>query len=99
MYAPTPPQAWTWGNSGRNILFGPGLWNWDVSLLKNFGITERFRLQFRGDFLDAFNHFNLGGPSATIADTRDGGLPNSEAGKIFGGGGSRVVQVGAKFVF
>jgi hypothetical protein len=94
-----PPQQWTWGNGARNLLFGPGNWNWDMSLQKVFKVTERARLQFRSDFLDAFNHFNLGNPSTAIADTRDGGLPIATSGKIFGGGGSRVIQVGAKIMF
>ena len=93
------PQPWTFGNSSRNLLFAPGSWNWDVSLSKSFYAKERFRLQLRADFLDAFNHFNLGAPSATIADTRDGGTPITTAGKIYGGSGSRVVQVGAKLTF
>jgi hypothetical protein len=56
-------------------------------------------LQVRADFLDAFNHFNLGTPSSTIADTRDGGSPNASAGKIFTGSGNRIVQLGLKYVF
>jgi hypothetical protein len=94
-----PPQPWTWGNGARNLLFGPGSWNWDISAQKVFKVTERARLQFRSDFLDAFNHFNLGNPSAAIADTRDGGLPIATSGKIFGGSGSRVIQVGARISF
>ncbi len=57
------------------------------------------RLQVRADFLDAFNHFNLNNPTATIADTRDGGTPNALSGLITGGSGSRVVQVGARLSF
>jgi Carboxypeptidase regulatory-like domain len=94
-----PPQPWNWGNSSRDSVFGPGFWNWDISLMKNFKVTERVRLQFRGDFLDAFNHFNLSNPSSTIADTRDGGTAIPGAGKIFGGSGNRVVQVGARISF
>jgi hypothetical protein len=94
-----PPQPWQWGNSERNIIFGPGRINWDIGLQKTFAIVEAHRLQVRADFLDAFNHFNLGAPSATIADTRDGGLPNVTAGKIFGGSGSRVIQFGLKYMF
>ncbi len=94
--APTP---WAWGNSSRNMLFGPGAWNWDISLSKNFHIQDRVRLQVRADFLDAFNHFNLNNPTATIADTRDGGTPNALSGLITGGSGSRVIQVGAKLSF
>jgi hypothetical protein len=41
------PQ-FTYGNSGRNILFGPGLRNIDLSLTKSFPLGETRRLQFRG---------------------------------------------------
>src|SRR5262249_40748307 len=40
-----PPAKWTWGNSARNMLFGPGLWNWDVSATKSFALSERLRLR------------------------------------------------------
>ncbi len=93
------PQPWAWGNSARNLLFGPGSWDWDMSGQKVFAVRERVRFELRGDFLDAFNHFNLSNPSNQIADTRDGGLPIATAGKIYGGTGSRVIQVGAKLMF
>ena len=75
------------------------MWNWDIGLQKSFRITEKHRVQLRGDFLDAFNHFNLGTPNGAIADTRDGGLPNPSSGKIFTGSGSRVIQLGLKYIF
>ena len=97
-----PPQEWQWGNAERNNIYGPGFWDWDIGLQKAFPVREKSRLQLRADLLDAFNHFNLGSPSssaAAIPDTRDGGLPNPSAGKIFGGSGNRVIQVGLKFMF
>lgn len=94
-----PPQPWQWGNSERNSVYGPGSWNWDLGVQKSFAVTEAHRFQLRGDFLNAFNHFNLGSPNATIADTRDGGLPNPNSGKIFGGSGNRIIQLGLKFMF
>lgn len=97
-----PPQPWTWGNASRNVVWGPGYSNWDISLMKSFSLWERLHLDFRGDFLDAFNHFNLGNPSGNgtvVADTRDGGLPITATGKIYGGTGNRIVQVGARIVF
>jgi hypothetical protein len=93
------PQPWQWGNAERNSVFGPGSWNWDIGVQKQIAITEQHHLQIRADFLDAFNHFNLAAPSATIADTRDGGLPSATAGKIFGGSGNRIVQLGLKYAF
>lgn len=94
-----PPQPWQYGDSARNMLFGPGFWNYDIGIQKTFAITEHHRIQLRGDALDALNHFNLGSPNATIADTRDGGLPNPNAGKILGGSGSRITQIGLKYWF
>jgi hypothetical protein len=95
-----PPQPWQWGNSEPNIVYGPGRRNWDIGLHKSFALaSESRRLQLRADFLDAFNHYNLGQPSATIADTRDGGLPSATAGKIFSGSGNRLIQLGLKYRF
>jgi hypothetical protein len=94
--APTP---WTWGDSFRNGFFAPGYWDWDVSALKNFRITEVQQLQFRCDALDIANHFNLGTPNATIADTRDGGVAVPVAGKVTTGSGSRIIQFGLNYSF
>ncbi len=94
-----PPAPWQWGDSQRNSVFGPGFWNYDIGVQKTFTITERQRLQFRCDGLDAFNHFNLGNPNATIADMRDGGLPIPTSGKITTGSGSRIIQLGLKYMF
>jgi carboxypeptidase family protein len=99
------PQPWAWGNSSRNSVYGPGFWNWDLGLQKLFSITEHHSLQLRGDFLNAFNHFNLANPTTgtvttTIADLRDGGLPTPTAGKILTGTGNpRVIQLGLKYMF
>ena len=94
-----PPQPWKYGNAARNMLFGPGYYNWDIGIQKAFQLAEKHRLQFRCDFLNALNHFNLGNPNATIADMRDGGLPNPLAGKITGGSGNRIIQLGLKYIF
>lgn len=94
-----PPQPWTWGNSARDSLFGPGYEDWDMSALKDFTVKERMTLELRADFFDAFNHFNLGTPDATIADTRDGGLPVPTAGKIYTGSDNRTIQVGLRLQF
>ena len=95
------PAPWTYGNSQRNAYWGPGRYNWDVSLMKSFRIPvhENLRLQLRGDFLNATNHFNLGGPGATIPTPELGGTPIPTAGLITGGSGNRVVQVGLRLQF
>ncbi len=53
-------------------LRGPGYYNWDMSFQKNFQITERFRLQFRSDFLNAFNRVNLAAPNTSVDQSTTG---------------------------
>jgi hypothetical protein len=46
---------------------GPGIQMWDLSLFKQFKITERYRLQFRTEFFNAFNHPNFANPNASYS--------------------------------
>jgi hypothetical protein len=55
-----------------NGLRGPGFYNWDISLQKNFLLTERFRLEFRSDFLNTFNRVNLAVPNTTVQTSTTG---------------------------
>ena len=74
----TPAAAWftpaqfTYGNAGRNILYGPGRINWDFSLFKNFPITEKWNLQFRSEFFNLFNTPQFGLPNASIGSPAAG---------------------------
>jgi len=45
--------------TARNAFRGPGAWNVDMSVMKNFRLTERFQLQFRAEAFDLFNHHNM----------------------------------------
>ena len=45
--------------TGRDVFRGPGNWTFDLAVYKNFEITERFRLQFRAEAFNVFNHSNL----------------------------------------
>ena len=42
---------------------GPSVDNWDISAVKNFHVAEKWRLQFRAEFLNALNHSNLASPN------------------------------------
>jgi hypothetical protein len=46
----------TFGTLGRNAIRGPGINNWDLSLIKRTSITERLKIEFRAEFFNAFNH-------------------------------------------
>ena len=45
--------------NARNAFRGPGYWNVDIGIYKTFFLGERFKLQFRGELYNAFNHANL----------------------------------------
>ena len=90
------PAAYTFGNFGRNVLIGPGLFQFDAGLFKNFRLTERVGLQFRSEFFNAFNNVNFGKPNT-----------NFDAGAgVFGSIGglapqqfARQIQFGLKIIF
>ncbi len=61
------PAPFTYGNSARNSLWGPGVINWDQAIYKRFGITERINLEFRAEFFNIMNHANFDVPAANIS--------------------------------
>ena len=74
------PACATFGNAARNGLFGPNLFNADLSLAKTFPITERFKAQLRAESFNAFNHVNLGQPNATVDSPTAGKITGLAAG-------------------
>jgi hypothetical protein len=63
------PQ-YTFGNSGRNTVIGPGLNSADASLDKNMRLTERLKLQLRLDVFNLFNHPNFGTPQNSLVGNK-----------------------------
>ena len=60
------PARFTIGNSGRNILRGPGISNQDLALQKDFHFSERMYLEFRAEYFNVFNVTNLSNPNANV---------------------------------
>src|ERR1039458_2791819 len=67
----TNPSVGTFGNCSPQLsdLRSPHYSDIDLSLHKDFPITERFRLQFRTDFVNAFNHVQLNAPNMGLGST------------------------------
>jgi len=81
----------TFGNEGRNPIYGPGQYNVDLSFFKATRIAERATLEFRWEMFNALNHANLGNPNTTF---------NSSAfGRIDTVTGPRIMQAGMKVIF
>ncbi len=53
--------------NARAFYLGPGAWNTDISVVKDFPLTERVKLRFSADFFNAFNH-----PNDAVPDTTTG---------------------------
>lgn len=86
------PALFTYGNAGRNILYGPGRVNFDFSVFKEFRIKEGLRVQFRTECFNLLNTTQFDLPNASIGA--------SQAGMITGIVGTpRQIQLGAKLVF
>ena len=95
-----PPAPLQFGNLGPNVIDGPGYWNLDASLFRNFKITERWNLQIRGEAFSVVNTPQWGQPNTDYTSANFGlitGLANQLPGGQ--GGGARQIQLGAKLTF
>ena len=87
------------GNAGRNTIIGPGLTNFDFSLVKNTPWGESKNLQFRAEFFNIFNHPNFFEPDPNIFTSATSGI-NPTAGRVSSTAStSRQIQFGLKFTF
>jgi hypothetical protein len=107
----TAAPAGTQGNFGRNVLRGFGAWQVDVGLQRQFRLTERFQLRFRGEFFNIFNHPNFGNPTnlltsplfgrstQTLANSLGSGGANGGLNPLYQIGGPRSIQFALKLQF
>ena len=83
------------GNARVGSILGPGRHLWDLSLRKQFVVAEKYKLQFRGDMFNSFNHVNL--------NLNNGGLIVNQAannyGTITNAAPGRQVQLGLRLTF
>jgi hypothetical protein len=79
------------GDLGRNTFAGPGYWDANISLLRNFGFSERVHLQIRAEAFNVFNHTNF-----LIGENR---LNKPNFGQAGGTAPPRNLQFGLKLSF
>jgi hypothetical protein len=85
------PVGARFGTSGRNIISGPGFFNLDASLFKIFSLTERFKLELRGEAFSVTNTPQFSNPGTTLG--------NADFGFVTGAGGARALQLGLRLDF
>lgn len=86
------PAAFTFGNVGRNTIYGPGLQTLDLALYREFALTEKIRFQFRAEFFNALNRTNLGTPNRFVNTPQFGTITEAAT-------PGREVQLGARLSF
>ncbi len=94
--------AGTLGNSGRNIIRGPGYFNLDANLFRNFKITEFLTFQFEADAFSLTNTPHFANPDSNLGDADfgqvTGGLQQAYA-SLGGSEGQRLWYFGGKLIF
>ena len=89
----------TYGTLGRNALRGPGINNWDLSLLKETKITERQRFEFRAEFYNAFNHAQFSNPDHNAVSSTFAQVTSTRGHDSDTASGARIIQFGIKYYF
>ena len=80
------PPSGVPGTLGRNAIGGPGMWQFDLALQRQFRLSERAALQFRIEAFNLTNHPNFGSPNAELT-VSPFGQPTSMLNQYLGAGG------------
>jgi hypothetical protein len=81
----------TFGDLGRDAIYGPGTIQLDMALSRQFAIRERMKMEFRSDFFNIMNHGNWSNPTTSIT--------SSTFGQITTFGSPRIIQMALKLYF
>ena len=68
------PPAYTYGNVGRNSVYGPSLQTMDLGVVREIGLGEKARFEARAEFFNALNHTNLGTPNRFVNTSSFGSI-------------------------
>jgi len=86
------PAAFTFGNVGRNTVYGPGRQTLDLALQREFAMTETVKLQIRAEAFNALNHSNLGTPNRFVNTPQFGTITEAAT-------PGREIQLGLRLSF
>lgn len=96
------PAIGTFGNIGRNALYGPGFGSVDFSVFKNIPIKEKVHAEFRVEIFNLFNRTNYANPNTTYSSSSFGQITSTRNGGSapgLGFGEPRNTQLGLRLIF
>ena len=94
------PALGTFGNVGQYSVFGPGFWEWDQAISREFTIHEQQRVQVRFEAFNVINHFNPGNPGTSTGAASTFGFVTADATPPSATSApSRVLQFALKYAF
>jgi hypothetical protein len=94
------PAVGTYGNAPKDVLRGPGINNWDLSLVKNFPLGKEARLlQLRWELYNAWNHTQYSSVDTSARLTPDGQQTNTRFGALTAARNPRQMQLALRIVF
>ena len=96
------PATGTFGNLGRDVIYGPGFGSLDFSVFKKIPITERIAGQFRVEIFNLTNRTNWANPTATLTSATFGQLTQTKNGSSapgLGFGEPRNIQLALKITY
>ncbi len=85
------PPLGTFGNAGRSLVRGPGIFNTDLSFSKSTALRENIHLQFRAEFFNIFNHTQWASVGASVGA--------STFGQVVSARDPRITQLGLRLSF
>lgn len=86
------PAAYTFGNVGRNTVYGPGMQLLDIALEREFALREAAKFQVRGEAYNSLNHTNLGTPNRFVNTPQFGTITEAAT-------PARQIQLSARLTF
>jgi hypothetical protein len=93
------PANGTFGDAGLNLVWGPGLWQFDTSLGKKFRLTERFSAELSASAFNVFNRAQFGLPAGDISSAAFGRITTTVNSSVTGSGTPRQFQFMVRVAF
>ncbi|MBI1895837.1 MAG: carboxypeptidase regulatory-like domain-containing protein [Acidobacteria bacterium] len=93
------PPVGSFGNAARTVIRGPGINNWDITALKNFGWKERVRTQLRAEFYNVFNHAQYSALDTTARFDAQGRQVSTRFGQVTATRPGRRIQLALRIMF